>query len=62
MEAAQIAKQAAGEVLVGLPIVAAPFWLPYFDDITHFILAGGGSVFVVLGIALRIREWLNGRK
>ena len=62
MEAAKLARQAVAEIGVGLPLVTAPWWLEYFDSVTHFILAGGGSTFVLLGVALRVREWFHGRK
>ena len=46
---------------IGGAASTAPFWMPYFNDVSHVLLVLGGLGLIALRVAIAWKEW-RGKK
>lgn len=47
---------------IGGAATTAPFWMPYFNDVSHVLLVVGGLFLVFVRGAIAWREWRSKRR
>jgi len=46
---------------IGTAATTSPWWMPYFNDVSHVFIVSGGAALLVIRLAIAWREW-RGKK